>query len=163
MGPYEIVKLLNDIFALFDRRIESYGLEKIKTMGDCYMAVSGVPEPRADHARRIADFALVMQEDFARYAATHGIEIELRTGIHSGTAVAGVVGEKKFAYDLWGDVVNVASRMETTGMPRRIHVTEAFKVRLADVYDFEEVGEVEVKGKGPMRTYFLLGRRFEQG
>ncbi|MEM7171327.1 MAG: adenylate/guanylate cyclase domain-containing protein [Pseudomonadota bacterium] len=162
MGPYEIVKLLNDIFALFDRRIEDYGLEKIKTMGDCYMAVSGVPEPRADHARRIADFALIMQEDFARHTATHGIDIELRVGIHSGTAVAGIVGEKKFAYDLWGDVVNVASRMETTGQPRRIHVTEAFKVRLADVYAFEEVGEIEVKGKGAMRTYFLLGRRFEQ-
>jgi class 3 adenylate cyclase len=161
LGPHELVRLLNDIFALFDRRLEDFGLEKIKTIGDCYMVVAGLPEPVANHAHRMGDFAFAIREDFARFVATHGLDVRIRIGIHSGTAIAGVVGTKKFAYDLWGDVVNVASRMESTGVPGRIHVSESFMIRLKDTYEFESHGEIEVKGKGLMRTFFLTGHRYE--
>ncbi len=161
LGPHELVKLLNDIFALFDCRLEEFGLEKIKTIGDCYMVVAGIPEPLADHARRIGEFAFAVRQDFARFVATHGLDINIRIGIHSGTAIAGIVGTKKFAYDLWGDVVNVASRMESTGVPGKIHVSESYMVRLRDTHDFKSHGETEVKGKGMMRTYFLMGRRYD--
>jgi adenylate cyclase len=160
MGPHELVKLLNEIFALFDQRLESSRLEKIKTIGDCYMVVGGIPEPIADHAQRIADFAFAIREDFAVYMASRSLDIKCRIGIHSGSAVAGVVGTKKFAYDLWGDVVNVASRMESTGVPGKIHVSEPFMVRLKDAYEFELHGDIEIKGKGEMRTYFLKGSRY---
>ena len=160
LGPYELVKLLNDIFAIFDRRLEEFGLEKIKTIGDCYMVVAGVPEPAADHARRVCEFAFAIREDFARFVATRGIGIGMRIGAHSGTAIAGVVGTKKFAYDLWGDVVNVASRMESSGEPGEIHVSEAFMVRLKDLYEFKARGNIEIKGKGPMQTFFVSGRRY---
>ena len=161
LGPHELVKLLNEIFALFDNRLEGYGLEKIKTIGDCYMVVSGLPEPVADHAHRIAEFALDIREGFDRYIAAHDLDISIRIGIHSGTAIAGIVGTKKFAYDLWGDVVNVASRMETTGLPGKIHVSETHMIRLKDTYEFEPHGDIEVKGKGTMKTYFLTGRRYQ--
>jgi len=160
LGPYELVKLLNDIFAIFDRRLEEFGLEKIKTIGDSYMVVAGVPEPAADHARRVCEFAFAIREDFARFVATRGIGVGMRIGAHSGTAIAGVVGTKKFAYDLWGDVVNVASRMESSGEPDEIHVSEAFMVRLKDLYEFEARGNIEIKGKGPMQTFFVSGRRY---
>ena len=160
IGPYELVKLLNEIFGIFDRRLDDFGMEKIKTIGDAYMAVAGLPEPLADHAFRIGDFALAIRDDFARFAAERDMDLKVRIGIHSGTAIAGIVGTKKFAYDLWGDVVNVASRMETNGAPNKIHVTEAFMVRLKDVFEFEEHGEIDIKGKGLMKTYYLKGRRF---
>ena len=162
LGPYELVKLLNDIFAIFDRRLEEFGLEKIKTIGDSYMVVAGVPEPAADHARRVCEFAFAIREDFARFVATRGIGVGMRIGAHSGTAIAGVVGTKKFAYDLWGDVVNVASRMESSGEPGEIHVSEALMVRLKDLYQFEARGSIEIKGKGPMHTFFVSSRRYAQ-
>ena len=152
--------MLNDIFAIFDRRLEEFGLEKIKTIGDSYMVVAGVPEPAADHARRVCEFAFAIREDFARFVTTRGIGVGMRIGAHSGTAIAGVVGTKKFAYDLWGDVVNVASRMESSGEPGEIHVSEAFMVRLKDLYEFEARGNIEIKGKGPMQTFFVSGRRY---
>lgn len=161
LGPHELVRLLNDIFALFDRRLEEWGLEKIKTIGDCYMVVAGIPEPVADHAHRIGEFALAVREDFSRFVAARGLDIKIRVGVHSGTAIAGVVGTKRFAYDLWGDVVNVASRIESTGVAGKIHVSEAFMVRLADTFVFELHGDIDVKGKGIMRTYFLEGRRYD--
>ncbi len=162
LGPRELVSLLNDIFALFDQRLDEFGLEKIKTIGDCYMVVSGIPEPVADHAQRIGSFALAARDDFSRFVTTRGLDINIRIGIHSGTAVAGVVGTKKFAYDLWGDVVNVASRMESSGTPGKIHVSDAFKTRLQDSYTFDSQGEIEIKGKGAMHTHFLKGTRYQQ-
>lgn len=160
IGPYELVKLLNEIFGIFDKRLDEFGLEKIKTIGDSYMAVSGLPEPVVDHAFRIGNFALAIQHDFNEYVREQGMTLNMRIGVHSGTAVAGIIGTKKYAYDLWGDVVNVASRMESTGTPGKIHVSEAFMVRLEDVYQFEACGEMEVKGKGLMTTYFLTGKKF---
>lgn len=162
LGPFELVKLLNEIFEMFDQRLDEFGLEKIKTIGDCYMVVAGIPEPQADHAKRIGEFALAVRDDFQRFAAGRGLGISLRIGVHSGTAIAGVVGTKKFTYDLWGDVVNVASRIESTGQPGRIHVSEAFMIRLKDTFQFSDHATVELKGKGPMATYFLEGRRYEQ-
>ena len=161
IGPYELVKLLNEIFGRFDKRLDDFGLEKIKTIGDAYMAVSGLPEPVVDHAFRIARFALAIQQDFNDFVAERGMTLKMRIGVHSGTAVAGIIGTKKFAYDLWGDVVNVASRMESTGTPGKIHVSEAFMVRLEDVFEFEACGEMEVKGKGLMNTYFLKSQKFD--
>jgi len=160
LGPVELVKLLNDIFEIFDRRLDEFGLEKIKTIGDCYMVVAGIPEPAADHAHRIGGFALAVTQDFARFVSARGLDISIRMGAHSGTAVAGVVGTKKFAYDLWGDVVNVASRMESSGVAGQIHVSNAFKTRLQDTYNFDLNGDIEIKGKGVMQTYFLKGLRY---
>ena len=160
LGPKDLVKLLNDVFALFDKRLDEFGLEKIKTIGDCYMVVAGVPKPVADHAQRLASFALVIVNDLAQFVEKRGLKIKVRIGLHSGTAVAGVVGTKKFAYDLWGDVVNVASRMESTGTPGMIHVSQAFMSRLQDSFTFSERGDIQVKGKGPMTTYFLESRRY---
>jgi len=161
LGPFELVKLLNEIFETFDQRLDAYGLEKIKTIGDCYMVVGGVPIPQADHAQRLGDFALAIRDDFEKLARDRDLDIQIRIGLHSGTAIAGVVGTKKFAYDLWGDVVNVASRIESTGSPGRIHVSDGFMVRLKDSFRFEPRGEVELKGKGRMETYFLEGRRYD--
>ncbi len=160
LGPSEIVRLLGEVFGLFDARLATHGVEKIKTIGDCYMVVGGVPEAVADHARRTAEFALGIRDDFRRWSEENGLELEIRIGMHSGTAVAGVVGDKRFVYDIWGDVVNVASRMESTGRPGEIHVSEPTYVGLRDLYKFEAVGVVEVKGKGPMRTWILKGARY---
>ena len=161
VGPHELVRLLNNVFELFDRRLEEFDLEKIKTIGDSYMVVGGLPEPVADHAQQMAEFAFAIREDFARLVATMDLDISVRLGIHSGTAVAGIVGTKRFAYDLWGDVVNVASRMESLGAPNKIHVSEPFMVRLRDMYEFVPHDEIEVKGKGRMQTYYLVGRRYQ--
>ncbi|MEG5019132.1 MULTISPECIES: adenylate/guanylate cyclase domain-containing protein [unclassified Microcoleus] len=158
MNPIELVDLLNQIFSGFDLLCERHGLEKIKTIGDAYMAVGGLPEPRADHAEAIAQMALDMQAEIARFNASHNKYFSIRIGIHSGPVVAGVIGIKKFIYDLWGDTVNIASRMESHGLPWRIQVSETTYKLLEHKYVFQERGTIEVKGKGAMKTYLLLGR-----
>ncbi len=161
LPPQELVQMLSQIFELFDSRTLEFGIEKIKTIGDCYMAVGGIPEEAVDHDRRVAEFALAILSDFEAWKAGNSYDLDIRIGIHSGTAVAGVVGTQKFAYDIWGDVVNIANRIESTGSPGKIQVSEATFVRLQDTFEFEEVGMVEIKGKSPMRTWNLIKRRFQ--
>lgn len=154
--PVRLVLFLNDLFTAFDQLVEHYGLEKIKTTGDAYMVVSGVPAPRADHAEAIARLALDMRTAVTKIADGSGRALSIRIGISSGPVVAGVVGTKKFFYDVWGDTVNVASRMESTGEPGKIQVSEAAHARLKDAFDLEDRGEIEIKGKGRMRAWFLI-------
>ena len=157
ISPSELVSLLNEIFSTFDRLAEKHGLEKIKTIGDAYMVVGGLPMPRSDHAEAIAEMALDMQQAIADFSNSHKQDFRIRIGIHSGPVVAGVIGIKKFIYDLWGDTVNTANRMESHGLPGRIQVTSATYERLQDKYLLHSRGTIEVKGKGEMNTYFLTG------
>jgi class 3 adenylate cyclase len=158
LSAREVVDLLNEVFNATDRLVDRFGLEKIKTIGDAYMVVGGLPEPTADHAERVADMALALSDELRRMTTVDGKPLSCRMGIHMGPAVAGVIGSKKFIYDVWGDTVNTASRMESHGIPDRIQVTEPVFRRLDGRYRFEPRGTVEVKGKGPMPTWFLLGR-----
>jgi adenylate cyclase len=158
ISPQKLVGLLNQIFSIFDSLTEKYGLEKIKTIGDTYMAVGGLPLPRSNHAEAIADMALEMQHAIAQFTALDNQKLTLRIGIHTGAVVAGVIGTKKFSYDLWGDTVNVASRMESQGVPGRIQVTPATYDLLKAQYQFEERGTILVKGRGAMTTYWLMAR-----
>ncbi|PZV16218.1 MAG: hypothetical protein DCF20_08745 [Pseudanabaena sp.] len=158
MSPLELVGLLNRIFSMFDNLCDHYKLEKIKTIGDAYMVVSGLPEPRADHAAAIASMALDMQKAISQVKSREGIQISMRIGINSGPVIAGVIGTKKFIYDLWGDTVNVASRMESLGLAKAIQVTEETYLRLRDQFNFEKRGLIPVKGKGEMLTYWLVGK-----
>jgi adenylate cyclase len=153
-----LVDVLNDVFTCFDGIADDRGLEKIKTIGDAYMAVAGLPVLTADHAARAAHMALDIIESLARYNDRSRYQLEVRIGVSSGPAVAGVIGKRKFLYDLWGDVVNVASRMESHGVPGRIQVADATRRLLGDPFVFEERGAVDIKGKGEMRTWFLNGR-----
>ena len=157
--PARVVEVLNEVFTAFDRLAERHGLEKIKTIGDAYMAVAGLPAPRSDHAEAAADMALAMQEELGRLCATLGFELALRVGLASGPVVAGVIGERRFIYDLWGDTVNTASRMESTSLSGRIQVTQEVHDRLRATHAFESRGEIAVKGKGRMPTFLLVGRR----
>ena len=156
-GAQRVVTILDAIFSRFDELAERHGLEKIKTIGDAYMAVAGAPEPLPDHAAHAADMALEMLEACFAVASEVGEPLAVRIGLHSGQAMAGVIGRQKFAYDLWGDAVNVASRMETHGVAGKIHATEAVEAVLRGRYLFEERGTIDVKGLGEMRTFFLLG------
>ncbi|HIK10422.1 MAG TPA: histidine kinase [Oscillatoriaceae cyanobacterium M33_DOE_052] len=153
--PTELVALLNEIFSRFDLLAEKYNLEKIKTIGDAYMIVSGIPIPRPDHAQAMADMALEMQQTIGQFNAETGSSFNIRIGIHTGPVVAGVIGIKKFIYDLWGDTVNIASRMESHGLPGCIQVTEATYQQLKHQYLFEKRGNIHVKGKGEMTVYLL--------
>jgi class 3 adenylate cyclase len=157
-SPERVVGVLDAIFSAFDGLTQRRGLEKIKTIGDAYMVVGGLPEPRSDHAEAVAELALEMQAELARLCEALGIELAIRIGIDTGPVVAGVIGRHKFTYDLWGDTVNTASRMESHGVVGRIQVTEATYRRLGDRYRFEHRGETEVKGKGRLPTYLLVGR-----
>ncbi|MEG3900548.1 MULTISPECIES: adenylate/guanylate cyclase domain-containing protein [unclassified Microcoleus] len=159
MSPTELVKRLNVIFSHFDQLAEKYGVEKIKTIGDAYMVVGGLPTPRQDHAEAIAQMALGMQEKIAKLCAETGEKLAIRVGINSGPVVAGVIGVSKFTYDLWGDTVNVAARMEATGFAGRIQVTDVTYELLKDKYLFERRGVIPVKGKGNMMTYWLLQKK----
>jgi class 3 adenylate cyclase len=154
----ELVHLLNEVFSKFDWLAELHLLEKIKTIGDAYMAVGGLPMPRPDHAEAVAEMALDMQKVVTKLTWGDGKSIDLRIGISTGPVVAGIIGSKKFIYDLWGDTVNIASRMESLGQFGAIQVSEPTYERLKDKYIFEGRGKIEVKGKGKMSTYFLTGR-----
>lgn len=160
-SPTQLVALLNEIFSAFDRLSEQHGLEKIKTIGDAYMVVGGLPIPRHDHAQAVAEMALDMQRAVARLSREQGETFNIRIGINTGPVVAGVIGTKKFIYDLWGDAVNTASRMESHGIAGAIQVTASTYERLQDNYLFKERGIIQVKGKGEMTTYFLLGKKVE--
>jgi PAS domain S-box-containing protein len=159
VSPTQLVALLNDIFSTFDNLAERHGLEKIKTIGDAYMVVGGLPIPRQDHAEAIAEMALDMQQAITDFSNTHNQAFSIRIGINSGPVVAGVIGIKKFIYDLWGDTVNTASRMESHGLPGRIQVTQTTYQQLQEKYSFENRGAIEVKGKGEMTTYLLKCRK----
>ena len=156
--PTRLVDLLNKIFSEFDQLAEKHQLEKIKTIGDAYMVVGGLPTTRPDHAEAIAEMALDMQQKITRFKGLNGEPFRLRIGINTGPVIAGVIGTKKFTYDLWGDTVNVASRMESHGVAGCIQVTATTYERLKDKYVFEERGVTHIKGKGDMITYWLMGR-----
>jgi class 3 adenylate cyclase len=157
--PADLVRFLDRLYGEFDALVDKHGLEKIKVSGDCYMVVSGVPRPRPDHSRALADFALDMANVAAGLRDPHGEPIPLRVGMACGPVVAGVVGSRRFFYDVWGDAVNVASRMESTDSVGRIQVPEAMYERLKDEFVLQERGSIEIKGKGPMRTWYLIGRK----
>lgn len=156
--PTETVAVLNEVFSVFDELVRRYGLEKIRTIGDSYMVAAGAPIARPDHLHAICALALDQRREVARLNVNHGWDLSFRIGINCGPAVAGIVGREKFHYDLWGDTVNVASRMESHGLPDQIQVTEAVYERLKDEFVFERRGLIDVKGKGPTMTYLLVGR-----
>jgi len=160
ISPTELVGLLNGIFSVFDRLAELHGLEKIKTIGDAYMVVGGIPNPRSDHAAAIANMALDMQVELARFRIKNR-PILMRIGINTGPVIAGVIGTKKFIYDLWGDTVNIANRMESMGVAKAIQVSQSTYDQLKDHYNLEQRGMIQVKGKGEMMTYLLKGRKAE--
>ena len=157
--PEQLVHFLNGVYTKLDSLVERHGLEKIKTTGDAYMVVSGVPEPLPDHAGALANLALDMREALTGLVDPKGRAVPVRIGIASGPVVAGVVGTRKFFYDVWGDAVNTASRMESTGEAGKIQVAPTTRELLADRFEFEERGVIEVRGKGPMQTSFLIGRK----
>ena len=155
LAPEKIVWLLDTIFSTFDEIVHIHSLEKIKTIGDCYMAVGGLPQYSPTHTEAVVRAALDMQFELSRINQLTGFPLELRVGLHVGSVVSGVIGTKKFTYDLWGDTVNIASRMESYGEAGRIHCTEEVFHRLNHLYAFEKRGETNIKGKGIMKTYFL--------
>ena len=158
MSPRELVGVLNEVFTVFDSLVDRYDLEKVKTIGDAYMVVGGMPEPSADHTARVAGMALDLAESIGRIESAVRLGIAFRIGIHCGPIVAGVIGTRKFIYDVWGDTVNMASRMESLGIPGRVQVTHAVAERLRGSFDLEDRGFIDVKGKGLTPTYFLVRR-----
>jgi len=159
MSPEALVSVLDEVFSAFDAAATKHGLEKIKTIGDAYMVAAGLPVPRADHLEAIAEMALDMREAVARVNAKRGLTLRVRIGMHSGPVVAGVIGTAKFSYDIWGDTVNTASRMESHGAPGEIHVTDEVRKKLEGRYEFSAPRTMQVKGKGELTTAFLLRRR----
>jgi class 3 adenylate cyclase len=158
ISPDKIVEILNLIFSLFDHLIDQNGLEKIKTIGDSYMAAGGLPMPRPDHAEAVADMALNILKVIEMFNKQYNYEFNLRIGIHSGPVVAGVIGKKKFIYDVWGDTVNTASRMESYSLPGHIQVSADTYQLLKNKFSFQRRGLIDIKGKGKMETYFLIER-----
>jgi adenylate cyclase len=159
LAPAQMVGILDQLFSEFDVLVEHYGLEKIKTIGDCYMAAAGVPDSRPDHAHKAALLALGMRDVLASSAVARETGLELRIGINSGPVVAGVIGTKRFLYDLWGDAVNTASRMESHGTPGEIQITRATYELLKDEFICKRRGTIPIKGKGEMETWYLIGPR----
>ena len=155
LSPAEVVGILDDLFSYFDILADRYAVEKIKTIGDCYMVAAGVPSPRPDHARALALMALDMVDAMRSRDGVGHLGLEVRIGINSGPVVAGVIGRKRFLYDLWGDAVNTASRMESQGTPGRIQITRATHDLIGDEFVCERRGTIPVKGKGEMETWYL--------
>lgn len=158
MSPPQLVRLLNEVFLEFDDLTERHDLEKIKTVGDSYMVAAGLPLPRKDHAAAAVEMALDMLDVVDRYRRPDGLPLRLRVGVHSGPVVAGVIGRKKFAYDLWGETVNFASRLESHGVPGRVHVSAATRDLLGATYGLESHGPVEIKGVGRVETWLVAPR-----
>jgi PAS domain S-box-containing protein len=159
LSPTEAVELLNELFTAFDRIAARHGVEKVKTMGDGYMVVAGAPVPRDDDCDAVAGMAIEMRDWVNNRTADDGIKLQVRIGINSGSAVGAVVGTTKFAYDMWGDAINVASRMESTGVAGRIQVARPAYERLSASYVLEPRGQVNIKGKGELETWFLEQRK----
>lgn len=159
VSALDLVNRLNEIFQALDELIVEHGLEKIKTIGDAYMLVGGLPSPRPDHAEAVANMALDMTTRVQELNSGYDVPLQVRIGIHTGPVVAGIIGHKKFTYDLWGDTVNTASRMESHGIPGRVQISEATYQRLRDRFAVEKRSPIRVKGKGEMTTYFLLGKK----
>jgi guanylate cyclase len=162
LEPTEVVEILEEVFDCFDLLVEKYDLEKIKTIGDCYMAAAGVPRPRPDHAEALAGLAVDMRDAVAG-RLFHGHRLTFRIGINSGTVVAGVIGRKKFIYDLWGDAVNLASRMESHGTAGSVQVTAATAALIADAFECVPRGRIAVKGSGELDVWHVVGRRNRAG
>jgi guanylate cyclase len=163
LPPAEVVGVLDHLFTHFDVLAERHELEKIKTIGDCYMVAAGVPSPRPDHAHALALMALDMQAAMGSVGEVGHLGLELRVGINSGPVIAGVIGRKRFLYDLWGDAVNTASRMESHGTSGRIQITRATKELLEDEFVCEPRGTIPIKGKGEIEAWYLVGRRLSSG
>jgi class 3 adenylate cyclase len=159
MSASEVVTLLNAVFSAFDEVAEKRGLEKIKTIGDAYMVVGGLPTPRPDHAEAVVEMALDMRDELVRLSDQQGMPLQMRFGIHTGSVVAGVIGTRKFLYDLWGDTVNIASRMESQGVADCIQITEATYERLPEGYRVEKREPIQVKGRGELTTYLVRPHR----
>jgi len=159
MTALDLIHRLNSIFSEFDAVTHALGVEKIKTIGDAYMAVAGLPEGRPDHAETAAELALGMLAALERVNATSPIRFQVRIGMHTGTVVAGIIGTHKFIYDVWGDTVNIASRLETGSAPGRIQVSEETRAKLAHRYQFERRGVIKLRGRGRAVTWFLTGRK----
>jgi len=153
--PQKLVHTLNELFSSFDDLLEQHGVEKIKTIGDAYMVASGLPQASDIHAEQISNYALEMLSAVKDFNRKQGLDFTVRIGINSGPVVAGVVGKKKYAYDLWGDTVNVASRMEASGAPGLIHISESTRRLIRDKFDTIKREPLHIKGKGLMQTYFL--------
>jgi class 3 adenylate cyclase len=157
MSAGELVNLLNDLFSRFDLLAEKHGAEKIKTIGDAYMVATGLKGSVADHAENIADLALGMQKAFGEFRRDNNVDLKLRIGVHSGAVIAGVIGKQKFSYDLWGNTVNVASRMESEGIADQIQISAETWQLLSDRYQSTPRGEIQIKGHRPRATYLLEG------
>lgn len=157
MSANELVTLLNDLFSRFDKLAAEHGAEKIKTIGDAYMVATGLQGSVADHAEKIADLALGMQQAFGEFRHDNNVDLKLRIGVHSGAVIAGVIGKQKFSYDLWGNTVNVASRMESEGLPDQIQISAETWKMLPDSYQTSSRGEIQIKGHRPRGTYLLEG------
>ena len=157
MSPHELVTVLNEVFTVFDDLVEQHDLEKVKTIGDAYMVIGGLLDTSTDHTQRVADLALDLSARLEAIEAASRLGVQFRIGINCGPVVAGVIGTKKFIYDVWGDTVNLAARMESLGIPGRIQVSGAVEERLRDAYQLEARGLINVKGKGSLPTWFLTG------
>jgi adenylate cyclase len=159
LGPFDTVHMLNEIFGILDRLVEKHEIEKIKTIGDCYMVVGGVPKRNPLHCQNIAQFAIDAISAIKEYSDRMPFDIKIRIGIHTGTVAAGVIGQSRFSYDLWGEVVNLASRLEGTSKDNLIHVSDTVKSRLSDDFIFIDGGMIELKGFDPMHSWFLIGNK----